>query len=340
VPDTATALAPGETNAVGRMLGLLGDEWTLLILQQALMGAHRYSHFAARLPISNSVLSNRLRLLVAEGMLTADYRTTPRSRSLWPLLLAVWEWERTWVDVHAERLPAMRHEGCEKLFSPVLRCAHCTRPVGAEDVVLTPGPSGQWERSAPASSTRRRSESPDRQGARAADRHAGLFGETMCVLGNRWSAAMLAAAFLGTTRFTDFQTQLGAPPNLVAERLQTFCGIGVLDTATDGSGEYRLTDKGRAFFGVLVAALQWAQRWFRAPEGPALELTHRDCGTAFAGEWACNRCGQRLAGAGVIVEADEADMTVEADEADMTVEADEADMTVEADEADMTVEAG
>jgi DNA-binding HxlR family transcriptional regulator len=57
----ATELKPGSTNAVGRMLGLLGDEWTLLIIQQALLGATRYGEFMARLPISNSVLASRLR---------------------------------------------------------------------------------------------------------------------------------------------------------------------------------------------------------------------------------------------------------------------------------------
>lgn len=299
-----TALAPGETNAIGRMLGLLGDEWNLLILQQALMGAQRYSAFTARLPISNAVLSNRLRVLVAEGLLTADYRTTPRSRSLWPVLVAVWEWERTWVTSsiragaakggRAERLPAMRHAACGELFSPVLRCAHCGTAVRSDDVDVVPGPSGTWDRSAPASATRRR------PGSRAAERQAGLFPETMSVLGNRWSAAMLAAAFLGTTRFTEFQTQLGTPPTLVAERLQTFCDIGVL--TSEASGAYQLTDKGRAFFGVLVAALQWAERWFLAPEGPALLLTHRGCtSTSFIGELACDRCEQRLRGSEVIV---------------------------------------
>ena len=48
---------PGGVNAVGRMLGLLGDEWTLLIVQQALLGATRYGDFAARLPISHAVLT-------------------------------------------------------------------------------------------------------------------------------------------------------------------------------------------------------------------------------------------------------------------------------------------
>ncbi|WP_264001394.1 winged helix-turn-helix transcriptional regulator, partial [Mycolicibacterium gadium] len=52
------------------MLGLLGDEWNLLIIQQALLGASRYSQFMSRLPISNSVLTNRLRTLVGDGLLT------------------------------------------------------------------------------------------------------------------------------------------------------------------------------------------------------------------------------------------------------------------------------
>ena len=52
-----------EPNAVARMLGLLGDEWTLLVIQQALLGATRFAEFKARLPISNSVLTRRLQSL-------------------------------------------------------------------------------------------------------------------------------------------------------------------------------------------------------------------------------------------------------------------------------------
>ncbi len=294
-----TALAPGDTNAVGRMLGLLGDEWNLLILQQALLGAQRYSHFAARLPISNAVLSNRLRVLVGEEMLTADYRPTPRSRTLWPVLLAIWEWELTWVAEHRQGLPVMHHAACGERFSPVLRCASCRHPVGAGDIDLTPGPSGTWERSAPRAVTRRRSDSHA-----GSARQAGLFPETMSVLGNRWAAALLVAAFLGATRFTDFQVQLGAPPSLLTQRLQTFCAIGVLTLDPADGTAYVLTDKGRAFFGVLVAALQWSQRWFHAPEGPAMTLTHNartGCGQPFGGEFSCDHCNDRLRGADVLV---------------------------------------
>ncbi len=303
--EVPTVLAPEGPNAIGRMLGLLGDEWNLLIIQQALLGSNRYSQFMARLPISNSVLTSRLGSLVTDGLLArkvhastrarTEYLTTGRSRSLWPTLLAIWDWERNWVTEHREALPAMHHDECGSLFAPLLRCNACQASVSDVDVAMGLGPSGAWERCAPAASTRRRSESD------AAGRQGGLFPETMSVFGNRWAAALLVAAFLGTTRFTDFQTQLGAPPSLLAERLHTFCAIGVFTTApAERAGPeraaYLLTDKGRAFFPVLIAALQWAQWWFQAPEGPALMITHHGCGTDFTGELACDQCAERLVG--------------------------------------------
>ena len=306
--ETPTVLAPDSPNAIGRMLGLLGDEWNLLIVQQALLGASRYSQFMSRLPISNSVLTSRLRTLVGDGLLTrkvhtstrarTEYLITDRGRSLWPALLSIWEWERNWVTDHRASLPAMRHMACGSHFAPLWRCNTCQAVVTGSEVGLRLGPSGDWSRSAPAASTRRRSD-PE-----SAARGAGLFPETMSVFGNRWAAALLVAAFLGTTRFTDFQTQLGAPPSLLAKRLQTFCSLGVFTTApAERSGParaaYLLTEKGLAFFPVLIAALQWAQWWFQAPEGPAVVMTHHECGSGFTGELACDRCTERLSGAEV-----------------------------------------
>lgn len=309
MPSRITKLDPGGVNAIGRMLGLLGDEWNLLILQQALMGASRYRHFIERLPISNAVLAGRLRVLTDAGLLDrpprsacgepAEYLPTARSRSLWPVLLCIWEWERCWVTDRAGQLPAMRHRTCGTDFSPVLRCGGCHGAISAADVDFVAGPSGDWTRSAPSSSTRRRT---DRQTAAG---QAGLFAETMSVFGNRWAAALLVAAFLDTTRFSDFQTQLGAPPSVLSQRLQTFCAIGVLHTTADGAERtvYVLTEKGRALIAVLVTALQWAQRWFHAPEGPALAPSHRGCGAALDAELACGSCGERLRGAAVDVVA-------------------------------------
>jgi DNA-binding HxlR family transcriptional regulator len=303
-----TALSPGGTNAVGRILGLLGDEWTLLIIQQSLLGATRYGEFMERLPISNSVLTNRLRALTDNGLLVrttyrtrpvrAEYLITQRGRAFWPVLLSIWEWERRWVPDHVHRLPGMHHTVCDSDFAPTLTCRSCAEVVNEKEVAARWGPSGSWPRSVPEAVTRRRSTTEDNRG------QAGLFPATMSVFGNRWAAALLVCAFLGTSRFTDFQTQLGAPPSLLAGRLQTFCANGVLCVARQTGptrARYQLTEKGRAFFPVIITALQCGQHWFHAPEGPAVMITHLGCGEPFTGELTCDQCAQPLKGTQVSV---------------------------------------
>lgn len=279
------------------MLGLLGDEWTLLVVQQALLGVTRYGDFLARLPISNSVLTARLRSMTEQALLErrpyqsnpprSEYVITERSRSLWPVLMSIWEWERHWVSDHADPLPSMRHSSCDGQFTPVVTCGSCGEVASEKDIVAQWGPSGSWPRSIPAAATRRRSES---------DQAAVLFPQTMSVMGNRWSFALLVAVFVGMTRFTDFQTQLGAPPGSIADRLSILTANGVFEMS---DARYRLTEKGRALFPVLVSALQWAQRWYQAPDGPAVTLTHTACGRRFDPVLTCDQCSERLRGAQV-----------------------------------------
>jgi DNA-binding HxlR family transcriptional regulator len=282
------------------MLGVLGDEWTLLIAQQALLGVTRYGEFAARLPISNAVLTRRLAAMTDDGLLARtlyrdnpprhEYVLTPQGRALWPVLTSIWEWERRWVPHHAYRLPTMHHVPCEGEFAPVVTCRACAQVVTEKDLATAWGPSGSWPRSIPVESTRRRS------GAGSASGRAGLFPETMSILGNRWSFALLVAAFVGTSRFNDFAEQLGAPPSSLADRLPVFTAGGVLEAS---GGRYLLTEKGRAVFPVLITSLQWAQRWYAAPEGPAVLLRHTLCGNAFEAILACDQCAGPLRGADV-----------------------------------------
>jgi hypothetical protein len=42
--------------------------------------------------------------------------------------------------------------------------------------------------------------------------------------------------------------------------------------------EYRLTDKGLDLLPAVVALMQWGDRWEADPDGPAVEIVHRDCG--------------------------------------------------------------
>ncbi|WP_433229170.1 winged helix-turn-helix transcriptional regulator [Actinomadura formosensis] len=305
-PDRPTRLPRGTTNAVGLTLGLIGDEWNLLILRYALLGARRYVDWKEALPISDAVLTRRLAALTEMGVLMKaehrarsrrfDYVLTKRGRDLWPVLLTIWAWESAWVAGHRERLPRMVHRGCGREFMPVLGCGACGLPVRAGDISGGFGPSGTWSRSVPAATTRRRSQPSG---------EAGLFPETMALIGNRWSAALLGAAFQGAHRFRDFERWLGAPPTIVSDRLRVFCELGVFVQTPGGEraawSSYRLTEKGRAFHPVIMTAVDWGQRWFRAAEGPALVYTHRACGQDLKVRLLCDRCDAVLRGTQVAV---------------------------------------
>ena len=301
---------PDHENSIAIALGLLGDEWNLAIVRLAIMdGTGRYSGFRDRLGIANSVLSARLRRLTEAGVFTRvpyaqgprryEYVLTDCGRELWKVLLTIWSWEAVWVTEHSEPLPPMYHVACGREFSPVMCCLACGRPAGPRDVRGTFGPSGGFPRSVPQATTRRRSAggSPG----------PGLVPQTIELIGNRWSALALAAAFLGARRFTDMLVMMGAPPTIVSDRLHRFGQMGVLESvAGPGSGrpEYRLTDKGRAFFPHIMVALDWGDRWFRAPEGPAMLLTHTGCGGPFRPVLRCSVCDRELHGSQIQVGGD------------------------------------
>jgi DNA-binding HxlR family transcriptional regulator len=307
-PAAPAAAAAVAENSIAIALGLTGDEWNLAIIRLALSaGVCRYKDFRDRLGIANSVLSVRLRRLAEAGIFTAslyqaspprrEYLLTDCGRDLWQVLLTIWWWESVWVTEHTEPLPAMYHTGCGEEFSPVMRCRACGLTGDAHDVRGAFGPSGGFARSVPQATTRRRS--------LAGSPGPGLVPQTIALIGNRWSASALAAAFLGARRFRDMLAMMGAPPAIVSDRLRTFCQMGVLDpvSARAGSGraEYRLTDKGRAFFPHIMVLLSWGDRWFRAPEGPAMLLTHTRCGGGFSPVLHCSACNQELHGSKIQV---------------------------------------
>ena len=119
----------------------------------------------------------------------------------------------------------------------------------------------------------------------------------MSVMGNRWGFALLVAAFVGMSRFTDFQTQLGAPPGSIADRLSIFTANGVFVAADN---RYRLTEKGRALFPCWCPRCSGRSGGSTAPEGPAVVLTHTACGRRFDAVLVCDQCAQPLAGAQIV----------------------------------------
>jgi DNA-binding HxlR family transcriptional regulator len=117
------------------------------------------------------------------------------------------------------------------------------------------------------------------------------------VVGEWWSMLIVRDAFLGVTRFDDFQRRLGISRNILHERLNTLVDAGVLVRAPYSEHpprhDYRLTDKGRDLWPVLTAMRQWGDR-YAAPSGPPLLITHRSCGAVTEAEMVCSSCGERL----------------------------------------------
>jgi DNA-binding HxlR family transcriptional regulator len=84
-------------------------------------------------------------------------------------------------------------------------------------------------------------------------------------VGEWWSLLIVRECSLGTTRFDDFQRHLGIARNVLTARLNSLVEHGVLEKVlAEGSerrNEYRLTEKGEALYPVIVALMQWGDRW-------------------------------------------------------------------------------
>jgi DNA-binding HxlR family transcriptional regulator len=84
-------------------------------------------------------------------------------------------------------------------------------------------------------------------------------------VGEWWSLLIVRECTLGTTRFDEFQRRLGIARNVLTARLNKLVEHGVLDKVPaqgeEHRNEYRLTAKGEDLYPVLVALLQWGDRW-------------------------------------------------------------------------------
>ncbi len=111
--------------------------------------------------------------------------------------------------------------------------------------------------------------------------------KTLEVLSTRSALLIMREAFYGTTRFDDFAERVGISQPVAAARLRELVDEGLLereDYREPGQRtrqQYRLTPKGADLFPVLVALMQWGDRWLDDRGGP-IELLHSDCGEPVA----------------------------------------------------------
>lgn len=139
-----------EACSVARTVSVIGDRWTLLILRDCFLRVRRFEAFERRLGITRHVLADRLKKLVAAGVLTRvayqqrprryEYRLTEKGLDLNPVLLALVHWG----DVHKGdkrgRPTLYQHLACGQLFDPVMSCSACGGAVTARDIRVLAGP--------------------------------------------------------------------------------------------------------------------------------------------------------------------------------------------------------
>lgn len=101
-------------------------------------------------------------------------------------------------------------------------------------------------------------------------------------VGDWWSLLIVLQAMYGTRRFVDFQQELGIAKNILCDRLARLVDNGVLKKVEVGEHgsrfEYRLTEKGRDLFPVVIALRQWGDKWNPAPDDAPLDLRDRATG--------------------------------------------------------------
>jgi DNA-binding HxlR family transcriptional regulator len=124
-------------------------------------------------------------------------------------------------------------------------------------------------------------------------------GAAVDILGERATFLVLREAFNGVRRFDDMQRRTGIPRQVLSSRLARLVTEGLLrkvpyqEAGRRSRDEYRLTSKGLDLYPVLVALMQWGDRYEASPDGPPVLLQHRDCGEPVQLQLSC-RAGHVL----------------------------------------------
>jgi DNA-binding HxlR family transcriptional regulator len=101
-------------------------------------------------------------------------------------------------------------------------------------------------------------------------------------VGEWWTLLIVRECTQGTTRFDEFQSELGIARNILTARLERLIELDIMEryplAERANTYGYRLTEKGSELYPVLVALMQWGDRWL-APNGkPPVELVDHASG--------------------------------------------------------------
>lgn len=134
---------------VARTMDVMGDWWIPMILRETLYDVTRFSDFQRMLGISRNILTERLKAMVAHGLLErvpigdgkrCEYIRTERGTAAISVLAAMMGWADTWVfDGRPPIQLVDRHTG--QPVRPVVIDAESGQVFDAARVRVVPGPS-------------------------------------------------------------------------------------------------------------------------------------------------------------------------------------------------------
>jgi DNA-binding HxlR family transcriptional regulator len=116
----------------------------------------------------------------------------------------------------------------------------------------------------------------------------------MAIVGEKWTVVVLREVFTGVRRFDDMRLRTGIARQVLTNRLAALVEHGVLrrvpyrEPGARARDEYRLTPMGFDLYPVLLAVLQWGDRYLADPDGPPLRAVHRDCGATVTARLVCD----------------------------------------------------
>ncbi len=287
--------------SIWRALEVVGDVPVLLILERAFLGTNRFEAFVNETGVPRSVVSDRLKKLVAEDCLVkkpgpnlrrSRYHLTEKGRNLFPFALAMLGWQHRWEAGQRGFTVQLVHTGCGQTVEPRCSCKSCSRDIDPREVDWKPGPG--LVQVLPDFSARRR----PTKAVTARRGNAALVDTVIGLYGDRWSTLIVRAMFSGFHRFDQIQKDTQMAPNTLSGRIAELIEAGILHANQycdlPPRYEYRLTEKGRGLYPVVLSLLQWGDRYYADAKGPPLLLSHEPCGASLQMVMTCDNCGDPL----------------------------------------------
>ncbi len=292
-PDLDLTRDALTSSTLNHGLMLLGERWTVAVLLGAFTGVQRFDDWQSRLGIARPTLANRLRNLVALGLMRKRaYQQRPQRRGyhltraglkLYDHVLMIWMWEKRWGTRPLVLPKKLLHHSCGQHFLPVLACSACGEKTGMNDLRFT-----LKVNPALLAASAQVARTP-----RVAATDATGMGLGLRV--DRWSLLVVTAVVLGCHYFDQLCHVLGIASSVLARRLGGMVESGLLLCQSDQRDArrkvYRLTPASRDLFAYLVCFSTWASR-DHLKQPSSIRPTHKACARAFVPQVACSACAR------------------------------------------------